>query len=142
MLARHPFVFDGAALAAGRQLALLPARDAAFEIGGLNPALLQRARDALADFVPMHAIRHDGAAGRQVIAPAGDVVGRAARAADDQPRHRSSKACARRTSISSGAWAVPRSRIKFVGEIGKGISVHAQSPRQVECCAELGRRAV
>ena len=84
MLARHPFVFGGAALAARRQLALLPIRDAAFEVGSLNPALLQSTRHALADFVTVHAIRNDAAVGGQGISPAGDVFRKAARAADDQ----------------------------------------------------------
>ena len=32
--------------------------------------------------------------------------------------------------------------IKIARGDGKGVSVHAQSPRQVECCAELGRLTV
>ena len=39
MLARHPLGFDGAELLARRQAPLLPAGDAAFEIGGVDAGL-------------------------------------------------------------------------------------------------------
>ena len=85
MLARHPLVFCCPSFAAGRQVAFLPTRDAAFQIGGLKAAALQGAGDALADFVAVNAVCNHAPAGRQSAPPVGDLLGKTPCAAGDQP---------------------------------------------------------
>src|SRR5215813_9807260 len=84
MLARDPFVRASPGLPARGQAVLFPTRDAAFEIGGLEAGPREGCRHALADLVPVHAVRNDRVARRQFLPPALDLLGRTVECADDQ----------------------------------------------------------
>src|SRR5262249_52821926 len=82
-LARHPLVVPGSQLLARRQGVLGPARDAAVEMDGVDARGTQRRRGSLTDLVSVHAVGHDRAAGRQILRPAADLLGRAMDRAGD-----------------------------------------------------------
>src|SRR5215213_2684745 len=75
MLPCHPLVFGWSASPTRREIPLLPRRHTSFQVSGVNAAVTQSARHALANFVAMHAVGNDTATMRQSVTPLGDCLG-------------------------------------------------------------------
>src|SRR5262249_43672408 len=138
MLAGHPFVFGWPALAARRKAAFLPALDASFEVARLQAGAPKRACHALADLMATGAIGQDGPALRQPPAPAGNVIGQITARPDNPPLVRIESRGAAHVDQQR---RLRRAKTQIKLGIEDRLSVHAQSPRSIECCAELGRES-
>src|SRR3954464_7350465 len=83
MFAGHSLAVIATRLLARRQAKILPMRHPALEIGSVKSSGPQRACHVLANFLAMHAIRHDRPTGREIAKPILDCVGSTPRCADN-----------------------------------------------------------
>jgi len=103
-LACHPARVRAGRLAVERAARGLPAFfDAALQILRGQAAPGERLCHALADLVPVHAVRDDAACARQLARPLGDALGIAPQRASIMS-FAARNACCRRTSMINGGW--------------------------------------